>query len=227
MASKFGIYLSVIDDYHGCKDADELIQKDPKLWQEATQSYRPALEWLLEKYEGKYNLKTEKGFAEYAAAAKSLIDDVEDAVLREKYERIVSERLGISLEAFRAKKVKAPEKKMKKNVAVKGDKAKISRAEKNLAALVKNGPVALDDFEPADGLDDDELALIYDELYAKMDKSAREKEAKNLYEKVKRERLEAERAALAEEIRKAEEAGDDARVDELLLAMQKLCYNLQ
>jgi hypothetical protein len=110
---------------------------------------------------------------------------------------------------------------------VKGDKAKISRAEKNLAALVKNGPVALDDFEPADGLDDDELALIYDELYAKMDKSAREKEAKNLYEKVKRERLEAERAALAEEIRKAEEAGDDARVDELLLAMQKLCYNLQ
>ena len=227
MASKFGIYLSVIDDYHGCKDADELIQKDPKLWQEATQSYKPALEWLLEKYEGKYNLKTEKGFAEYAAAAKSLIDDVEDAVLREKYERIVSERLGISLEAFRAKKVKAPEKKMKKNVAVKGDKAKISRAEKNLAALIKNGPVALDDFEPVDGLDDDELALIYDELYAKMDKSAREKEAKNLYEKVKRERLEAERAALAEEIRKAEEAGDDARVDELLLAMQKLCYNLQ
>ena len=70
MASKFGIYLSVIDDYHGCKDADELIQKDPALWQKATQSYRPALEWLLEKYEGQYNLRTEKGFAEYAAAAK-------------------------------------------------------------------------------------------------------------------------------------------------------------
>jgi DNA primase len=56
MASKFGIYLSVIDDYHGCKDADELIQKDPKLWQEAVQNYRPALEWLLEKYITKYNL---------------------------------------------------------------------------------------------------------------------------------------------------------------------------
>ena len=222
MASKFGIYLSVIDDYHDCKDADELIQKDPKLWQAATQSYRPALEWLLEKYEGKFNLKTEKGFAEYATTAKGLIDDVEDAVLREKYERIVSDRLGISLEAFRAKKVAKPEKKMKKNVAVKGEKAEISRAEKNLAALVKNGPVELEDFEPMAGLDDDELALIFDELYAKLDKVGREREAKNLLKKVLRERLETERANLAEEIRKAEEAEDDDKVDELLREMQKL-----
>ena len=222
MASKYGIYLSVIDDYHGCKDADELIQKDPALWQKATQSYRPALEWLLEKYEGQFNLKTEKGFAEYASEAKRLIDDVEDAVLREKYERMVSDRLGISLEAFRAKKVVTAEKKMKKNVAVKGDKAEISRAEKNLAALVKNGPVALDDFEPVAGLDDDELALIFDELYAKLDKAGREREAKNLLKKVMRERLEAERAALAEAIRVAEEAEDDEKVDELLREMQKL-----
>lgn len=222
MASKFGIYLSVIDDYHGCKDADELIQKDPALWQKATQSYRPALEWLLEKYEGQFNLKTEKGFAEYASEAKRLIDDVEDAVLREKYERMVSDRLGISLEAFRAKKVVKAEKKMKKNVAVKGDKAEISRAEKNLAALVKNGPVALDDFEPVAGLDDDELALIFDELYTKLDKAGREREAKNLLKKVMRERLEAERAALAEAIRVAEEAEDDEKVDELLREMQKL-----
>ena len=222
MASKFGIYLSVIDDYHGCKDADELIQKDPKLWQAATQSYRPALEWLLEKYEGKFNLKTEKGFAEYAATAKGLIDDVEDVVLREKYERIVSDRLGISLEAFRAKKVAKPEKKMKKNVAIKGEKAEISRAEKNLAALVKNGPVELEDFEPMAGLDDDELALIFDELYAKLDKVGREREAKNLLKKVLRERLETERANLAEEIRKAEEAEDDDKVDELLREMQKI-----
>ena len=84
-------------------------------------------------------------------------DEIEDAVLREKYERSVSDRLGISLEAFRAKKVKKKKKKMKKNVAVKGEKAEISRAEKNLAALVKCGKVDLD-FEPAIGLDNDELA---------------------------------------------------------------------
>ena len=221
MASKFGIFLSVIDDYHGCKDADELIQKDPKLWQQATQSYRPALEWLLEKYEGKFNLRTEKGFAEYAAEAKRLIDDIEDAVLREKYERMVSERLGISLEAFRAKKVAAPKKKLKKNVAVQGDVAKISRAEKNLAALLKYGDVKLEGFEP-EKVDDGELSLIFDELYAKLGAKEREKEAQTLLAKVERERMKAEREELAEAIRVAEEAEDDEKVDELMRQMQAL-----
>ncbi|MBR3378401.1 DNA primase [Candidatus Saccharibacteria bacterium] len=221
MASKFGIFLSVIDDYHGCKDADELIQKDPKLWQQATQSYRPALEWLLEKYEGKFNLRTEKGFAEYAAEAKRLIDDIEDAVLREKYERMVSERLGISLEAFRAKKVAAPKKKLKKNVAVQGDVAKISRAEKNLAALLKYGDVKLEGFEAAK-VDGGELSLIFDELYVKLGKNEREKEAQTLLAKVERERMKAEREELAEAIRVAEEAEDDEKVDELMRQMQAL-----
>ena len=221
MASKFGIFLSVIDDYHGCKDADELIQKDPKLWQQATQSYRPALEWLLEKYEGKFNLRTEKGFAEYAAEAKRLIDDIEDAVLREKYERMVSERLGISLEAFRAKKVAAPKKKLKKNVAVQGDVAKISRAEKNLAALLKYGDVKLEGFEAAK-VDEGELSLIFDELYVKLGKNEREKEAQILLAKVERERMKAEREELAEAIRVAEEAEDDEKVDELMRQMQAL-----
>ena len=221
MASKFGIYLSVIDDYHGCKDADELIQKDPALWQKAVQSYRPALEWLLEKYEGQYNLKTEKGFAEYAAAAKTLIDDVEDAVLREKYERQVADRLGISLEAFRAKKVKQDTKKLKKNVAKKGEHAGVSRAEQNLAALIKNG-VKCEDFEPVEGLNGDELDLIFETNYAQMDGNQREREAKNLRKIVERERMQAEREELAEAIRAAEEAGDDAKVDELMRKMQSL-----
>ena len=221
MASKFGIYLSVIDDYHGCKDADELIQKDPALWQKAVNSYRPALEWLLEKYEGQFNLKTEKGFAEYAAAAKTLIDDVEDAVLREKYERQVADRLGISLEAFRAKKVKQDTKKLKKNVAKKGEHAGVSRAEQNLAALIKNG-VKCEDFEPAEGLNGDELDLIFETNYAQMDGNQREREAKNLQKIVERERMQAEREELAEAIRAAEEAGDDAKVDELMRKMQSL-----
>ena len=35
MAGELGINLSVISDYHGAKDPDELIQQDPKLWQGA------------------------------------------------------------------------------------------------------------------------------------------------------------------------------------------------
>ena len=223
MASKFGIYLSVIDDYHGCKDADELIQKDPKLWQEAVQNYRPALEWLLEKYVDKYNLKTEKGFHEYATEAKRLIEQIDpaDTVLREKYERQVSERLGISLEAFRAKKVAQPEKKKLKKTNVVKNTTVVSRAEKNLAAIAAFGKVDLGDFE-VQKFNQDELSLIFEEQYGKWKAEDLQKEAKNLIAKAESERREVERRALEEQIRAAEESGDEALENELLQKMNKL-----
>ncbi len=223
MASKFGIYLSVIDDYHGCKDADELIQKDPKLWQEAVQKYRPALEWLLEKYETKYDLRTERGFQEYATEAKRLIDEIDpaDTVLREKYERMAAERLGISLEAFRAKKVQAVEKKkLKKKNIQKNVKAE-SRAEKNLAAIVKVGKINVDEVEIG-SYNLDELELIFEEQYGKFAKDELEKEAQNLVKRVKEERLAEERRDLEEQIRVAEENGDETLENELLQKLSKI-----
>ena len=224
MASKFGIYLSVIDDYHGCKDADELIQKDPKLWQEATQNYRPALEWLLEKYEVQFNLKTEKGFQEYCNEAKRLIDQIDesDTVLREKYERLVSNRLGISLEAFRAKKVTKEAKRLKSANVVKTTTSEISRAEKNLAALVKFGGVDTGGIEPLVGLNDAELELIYDERYAKWEQSDRQREAKELVKTVRAERRELERRELEDKIRQAEADGDEQLEDELMMQLSRL-----
>ncbi len=223
MASKFGIYLSVIDDYHGCKDADELIQKDPKLWQDAVQNYRPALEWLLEKYETKYNLKTEKGFQEYATDAKRLIDEIDsaDTVLREKYERMVAERLGISLEAFQAKKVVPAEKKrLKKNNVVKNT-TKVSKAEKSLAAIAQSGKVDLGDFE-VQKFDSDELEFIFEEQYGKFSVDDLQKEAKALVRKVEAERLDSERKELEEMIRVAEEQGDEKLEGELMAKLSKL-----
>ena len=223
MASKFGIYLSVVDDYHGCKDADELIQKDPALWQEAVQDYRPALEWLLEKYVAKYNLKTEKGFQEYTTEAKRLIDQIDpaDTVLREKYERIVADRLGISLEAFRAKKVAQPEKKKLKKTNVVKSTTVESRAEKNLAALAQSGKVDLGDFEVRK-YDEDELSFIFDEEYGKWSDADLQKEATELMKKAELERLDAERRDLEEQIRQAEEKGDEKLEGELMLKLSKM-----
>jgi len=222
MASKFGIYLSVIDDYHGCKDADELIQKDPKLWQDAVNSYRPALEWLLEKYETKYNLKTEKGFQEYATEAKRLIDQIDpaDTVLREKYERQVSERLGISLDAFRAKKVVKEEKKFKKTSVVKNTTV-VSRAEKDLAAIAQCSKVDLGDFEVMK-FNSDELSLIFEEQYSKFKAPDLQKEANNLIKKATEERRQQEQKALEEQIRIAEEKGNDAEVEELMKKLSEI-----
>lgn len=223
MASKFGIYLSVIDDYHGCKDADELIQKDPALWQEAVQNYRPALEWLLEKYVAKYNLKTEKGFQEYTTEAKRLIDQIDpaDTVLREKYERIVADRLGISLEAFRAKKVAQPEKKKLKKTNVVKSTTVESRAEKNLAALAQSGKVDLGDFEVRK-YDEDELSFIFDEEYGKWSDADLQKEAAELMKKAESERLGAERRDLEEQIRQAEAEGNEELEGELIKKMSEM-----
>lgn len=223
MASKFGIYLSVIDDYHGCKDADELIQKDPALWQEAVQNYRPALEWLLEKYVAKYNLKTEKGFQEYTTEAKRLIDQIDpaDTVLREKYERIVADRLGISLEAFRAKKVAQPEKKKLKKTNVAKSTTVESRAEKNLAALAQSGKVDLGDFEVRK-YDEDELSFIFDEEYGKWSDADLQKEAAELMKKAESERLGAERRDLEEQIRQAEAEGNEELEGELIKKMSEM-----
>ena len=223
MASKFGIYLSVVDDYHGCKDADELIRKDPKLWQEAVQNYRPALEWLLEKYVAKYNLKTEKGFQEYTTEAKRLIEQIDpiETVLREKYERIVSERLGISLEAFRAKKVVQPEKKKLKKTNVVKNTTVVSRVEKNLAALAQSGKVDLDDFE-VKKYDTDELSFIFEERYGKWNDADLQREALDLMQKAKAERLDAERKELEQMIRQAEENGDEKLEGELMQKLSKM-----
>lgn len=223
MASKFGIYLSVIDDYHGCKDADELIQKDPELWQKAVESYRPALEWLLEKYEGKYNLKTEKGFQEYCTEAKRLIEQIDetDTVLREKYERIVSDRLGISLEAFRAKKIEQPKKKLKKPaVDITKETTVESRAEKSLAAIMVVGGIETDIELPE--FNKGELELIFEAQYAGLDNNALKREAAELEKSVKSERLKRERKELEAQISEAEKAGNEELEQELMKKLNQI-----
>jgi DNA primase len=226
MASKFGIYLSVVDDYHGCKDADELIQKDPQLWHDAVRKCRPALEWLLEKYQSKYDLKTEKGFQEYCTEAKRLISqlDEKDTVLREKYERIVSERLGISLAAFRAQKIDVPQKKLKKPSVdlSKSSNDGPSRAEKYLAALVKFGGVQLDEDISFSEMNDDELSLVFEEEFSSHSQEERRKDAENLLKRVKVEQIASRRKQLAAAIEEAEANGNDEEAQRLLMELNKL-----
>ena len=141
--------------------------------------------------------------------------------MREKYERIVAERLGISLEAFRAKKVSQPEKKRLKKANVVKNTTIESRAEKNLAALALSGKVDLGDFE-VKKYDEDELSFVFDERYGKWDEKDLQREAMDLMQKVKAERREEERKELEKMIREAEEKGDEALEGELMLKLNKL-----
>ena len=238
LASKLGIYLSVIDDYHGCKDADELIQKDPLLWQKAIEAYIPAIEWLLSKYEEKYDLRTERGFREYAQVAKRLIDqiDVNDTALREKYEQLVAQKLGISLEAFHNMKIEGSSVKRilkgKKNLK----KVRESAAGKYLAAILnyskadlgflnnipelKKAGIGLDDLLGGN-FNKDELELIFEEKYKSTTDDALKQEAKELVLKTLKEWKQERQEDIQRKISEAEEAGNDREVERLLEETKK------
>ena len=103
MAGDLGIDLSVISDYQGAKDPDELIQKDPILWQKAVAKSTPAVDWLLSVYESKVDLSTAPGKRKYSDVALRLIGYLRDEVERASYQKIVADKLGVSVDTLKSK----------------------------------------------------------------------------------------------------------------------------
>ncbi|MFV0485073.1 MAG: DNA primase [Candidatus Saccharimonadales bacterium] len=224
LANNLGIYLSVVDDYHGCKDADELIQKDPSLWQKAVESSQPAVEWLLGKYEERYNIRTERGFKEYSDTAKQLITNISDPAVRERYEQMVAKKLGISLESFRAKEIKI-ERKMLKKIEIPPDEVtkKPTFATKSLAAILKFGEISVDlSIELPSDIDPAELELIYEEKYKNHSRDSLEREANELIARLKADQKTAEKKKLQAALAAAEQNDDDALVEELIAKLNDL-----
>ncbi len=103
MAGDLGIDLTVISDYHGAKDPDELIQRDPVLWQDAVEHRVPAVEWLLDKYEENLNLDLAPDKRKYSDIALKLLDYIKDEVERAGYEEKVAKKLDIEVAILRSK----------------------------------------------------------------------------------------------------------------------------
>lgn len=104
LAGGIGVNLSVVADYHGAKDPDELIQKDPGLWKTAVKEARPAVDWLLDKYEEDLDLSSGPGKREYSDLAMKLLKNVPDAVEKKHYEQLVARKLDCSVDDLHAKK---------------------------------------------------------------------------------------------------------------------------
>lgn len=103
MAGDLGIDLTVISDYHGAKDPDELIQKDPSLWQAAVEKRVPAVDWLLRKYEENLNLNSVPDKRKYSDIALKLLSYVKDEVERASYETKVAKKLNVEVSILREK----------------------------------------------------------------------------------------------------------------------------
>lgn len=110
IASNLGVSLSIITLGDGAKDPDELIQKDPKLWQQAIDSPRDAIEWLLDVYSSQYDLKSAEGKRRITDRVLVIVRTISDPVLREHYLQVVGARINASFAALDKKLNQQPEK---------------------------------------------------------------------------------------------------------------------
>lgn len=212
VAGDLGVNLSVISDYHGAKDPDELIQKDPKLWQDAVKNYRPAVDWLLDKYQENLDLSSGVGKREYSDVAMKLLKFVADPVERKHYEKQVARKLDCDVEDLRAKKIDAGEKKHLKKVGVEVKADAIAGVRDNLQAIVMYGGLAevIRGVElPEDEVKKAELEMIFENRYKGWDLATLEKEAKALLARYKVEMNKIEVERLTGELAELEEKGDE------------------
>jgi DNA primase len=103
IASEAGIELTIITLPDGAKDPDELIQKDPALWQQAIDTAQPAVDWILDQYSHREDITTASGKRAFTTAGLNVVRGLADPVERDHYEKKIARMVGSSLEAVQAK----------------------------------------------------------------------------------------------------------------------------
>lgn len=212
LAGSVGVNLSVIADYHGAKDPDELIQKDPELWKTAVKKARPAVDWLLDKYEEDLDLSSGPGKREYSDLAMKLLKNVPDAVEKKHYEQLVARKLDCSVDDLHAKNIAETSSKRLKKVDSEGVKSDVLGGIRDSlqAILVYGGVTGVKGVElPEDEAKLAELEMIFDVRYKDWGTVALEKEAKELLRRLKTESARIEVEKLNEELEKLGESEED------------------
>lgn len=224
MAGDLGINLTVISDYHGAKDPDELIQQDPELWREAVQSPKPAMDWLLEKYEEKLDLLSAQGKKEYSDMAMRMIRGMKDSVVRKHYEQLVAKRLDVSVEDLVAKRVERGEVKRLKQVKTGAQNAgKIKMLEDALLSIMMFGGEVGEGINlevPEDETKLEELEFIYETKYKDMAATELKTEVKELLKSYQSEVKAQKVEELSAQLEKCED--DEEKSADILREIQKI-----
>lgn len=208
MSGDLGLNLTVISDYQGAKDPDELIQRGPELWQKAVEERRPAVEWLLDKYEERVDMTSGFGKKEYSDVALKMLDYVKDKVERAHYEELVARRLGVSRDDLRGKesdleqKLRDKPKRRLKKAKTEAKSNALERLENNLLAIMVYGGVEGPEelTIPEDETRLAELELVFDSLYKNYTQADLTREVKSLYGRLQEEMVRGEIASLTQEL---------------------------
>ena len=224
LAGNLGIDLSVISDYHGTKDPDELIQKDKSLWKKAVENPKPAVDWLLDKYEENLNLNSAKGKKEYSDVAIRLISYLKDPVIKKHYEQIVAKRLDVTVEDLKSKKLPSSPTHRLKPVTTEFEKPeRIKILEDSLLSVMLFGGEIGSKINlevPEDETKLDELSLIFETKFKNFNKEKLEKAIKEMLAEYNRE---LSRLKIEELSKKAEEYEDDEeKFNDIMREIEKL-----
>ena len=227
LAGDLGIDLSVISNYHGAKDPDELIQKDPNLWKEAVEERIPAVDWLLNKYEENLDLRLAPDKRKYSDVALKLLGYVKDEVERASYEAKIAKKLGVDVSVLKEKgdrleqKLEQASHKFLKKAKTEAKSNKIKKLEMSLLAIKKCGnldlviPLDL----PTEKEKLEELDLVFNSEHEHGTDNLLE-EAKTLLSNYQREVTKEKIKALNDELATLNE--DDERFDEVLREIRDL-----
>lgn len=229
LAGNLGIDLTIISDYHGAKDPDELIQKDPKLWQQAVNSRIPAVDWLLNKYAEKLNLNLAPDKKKFSDIALKLLSYIQDEIEHATYEEKIAKILGVPKEALRSKGARLNEElaksqgrrflKKPKTTAVPNH---VKKLEDNLLALKIFGKLDLEiPLEiPTEKTRLSELELVFETNYKDVKDLDFQKEAKLILTRYQKETKKLRVAELQAKLETLED--DDPTYEETLAELNQL-----
>ncbi len=224
LAGGLGIDLSVISDYHGAKDPDELIQRDKSLWQKAVENPKPAVDWLLNKYEEKLNLNTAKGKKEYSDVAIRLISYLKDPVIKKHYEQLVAKRLDVSVDDLRSKNIPTgPVHRLKPVTAELEKEDRIKVLEDSLLSIMIFGGEIGSSINleiPEDETKINELSLIFDTKFKTFKKEDLKSAVKEMQKEYQKERNRTEIERLSKEAENYED--DEEKFNDIIREIEKL-----
>ena len=102
LAQKVGVNVSIITIPEG-KDPDELVRKDPKLWEEAINKHQYAVDWLIERYKSLLDIESGQGKRQFTDVVLQVIRGLTDKVEQDHYLGQLAKSIGVSKEAMAAK----------------------------------------------------------------------------------------------------------------------------
>jgi DNA primase len=155
IAQMVGVDIKVVTLPGDAKDPDELIQHDPKLWQQAIDDAQPVVDWILAQYMSREDMSSAAGKRAFTTAGLNVVRSLQDPVEQEYYVKKIAAASDVSMEALERKIAQVddePPKPLKRTVAAQSSQPTKSRDRNvdTLLAVALQDPYIQDVFKSLD-----------------------------------------------------------------------------